>query len=450
VTPPETPERSEHLLTAARAGASADKEQERRSNLLRSQQRPIRIEKLDGTLSSFYRGILGSAVVCVFYSGLTTLLLSSGITLLTPLRALEIFFVASLPVLMVPTFWSALFSSSTVVWFWIYGSITAASFFWSSRGFFSIQDLKYRLLGVLFITLLVPILADRRALKMTMFAMRLVILLGVGLNIYELLHPGAFSFALGRSAGMYQNPNISAAALICGLIVTTPNTQPLERAFFYLAVGVGVLLTFSRAGVVAWSIVTLIMIGRGQLRISRISTVLVLVVLSGFLFINFTARGKAISTIAIQTSDGSNSLGRVFGASDQIQRGEASADTRLRVARAAWELFKQNPILGAGVGSTTGWAVGESPHNMFLRFSAEYGVVGFILFPCLVLPVAWRLRARHPAEGLALAVFFVFWGFFSHNVVEEWPLLTGLACASAIGLAQANRRSVRETVTSGK
>jgi hypothetical protein len=106
VTPPETPERSEHLLTAARAGASADKEQERRSNLLRSQQRPIRIEKLDGTLSSFYRGILGSAVVCVFYSGLTTLLLSSGITLLTPLRALEIFFVASLPVLMVPTFWS--------------------------------------------------------------------------------------------------------------------------------------------------------------------------------------------------------------------------------------------------------------------------------------------------------------------------------------------------------
>ena len=68
-----------------------------------------------------------------------------------------------------------------------------------------------------------------------------------------------------------------------------------------------------------------------------------------------------------------------------IQRG-ASLETRLIIWQRAFEVFKTHPILGIGPGTFEGY---PQPHNIFLAFLLQTGIVGFIGFIWLLI---WFLK----------------------------------------------------------
>ena len=88
----------------------------------------------------------------------------------------------------------------------------------------------------------------------------------------------------------------------------------------------------------------------------------------------------------------------------------------------AWQVFKQNPVIGIGPGTFQDyfplypkWGVPQ-PHNLFLAFLLQAGIIGFIGFIWLIL---WffRPRADQPWAGTRLLLI----------VIMSYILINGLA-----------------------
>ena len=60
------------------------------------------------------------------------------------------------------------------------------------------------------------IFQESSAIKLARKTLVVAVLFAVALNVYELFVPMAFSNVMGRSAGLYINPNIAGEALVLG------------------------------------------------------------------------------------------------------------------------------------------------------------------------------------------------------------------------------------------
>ena len=81
------------------------------------------------------------------------------------------------------------------------------------------------------------------------------------------------------------------------------------------------------------------------------------------------------------------------------------SEIRGALLKAAWELFKQNPIIPAGVGRYSLETKGHSfiyPHNIPLEFAAEFGIWGLLfycsLFSCVFCGY-WRFSTQELSEN---------------------------------------------------
>jgi O-antigen ligase len=102
----------------------------------------------------------------------------------------------------------------------------------------------------------------------------------------------------------------------------------------------------------------------------------------------------------------------------------------------ALDLFGERPLTGFGTGATVEWNEPESTHNTYVRHLAEYGILGALLMPAVLL-LAWlRHRQlasrRYRAAAGAFVVFVALWGLFSHNVADDTFVLIGLALITAL------------------
>jgi O-antigen ligase len=116
--------------------------------------------------------------------------------------------------------------------------------------------------------------------------------------------------------------------------------------------------------------------------------------------------------------------------------GDTSSGTRVQLFGLAVNLFDANPILGVGPGgfktlspSYLSTIEAESyPHNAFLQFAAEYGIVGLSIFVVLLWLVVARPLPRRDAIT-TVRVLFGFWlavGLVSGDVFGDrtfWGLL---------------------------
>lgn len=127
--------------------------------------------------------------------------------------------------------------------------------------------------------------------------------------------------------------------------------------------------------------------------IFRIFTVLVLIIL-----ITISPLGKNLVQRSLE-----------FLSPDSSSRG-----IRIETAHISWEMFQESPVWGQGLGSFElefGDKFGPSdiryPHNIFLEFLAETGLVGLVLFLVLVFHSVWILVSMR-LRGLAQAIFAIF------------------------------------------
>jgi O-antigen ligase len=145
---------------------------------------------------------------------------------------------------------------------------------------------------------------------------------------------------------------------------------------------------------------------------------------------------------------------RVNSAADPLR--DASVVERLRLWAGARTLVRENPMLGVGAGGTivglpavsgyNKWFV----HNMYLQLSAEFGLVGLLIWSGLMAATIWRLLlARHSLAPLAATPLFrmasaagagvivcLIMGLTQLDFSEmEWWVLLAMCAAIPIGIS---------------
>lgn len=290
------------------------------------------------------------------------------------------------------------------------------------------QHLLRRGLAVAFLLAAVALLVEPRARSAARAAIAVAVLAAVALNLYDVVRPLSFSVVLSRAAGLYLNPNISAAALAAGALVSITRVPTRWRAAFFLGTTVGILATLSRGVLLAWGVAGLLLVIRREVRLRQLARTVVLAALLVALGATWW-RTRPVPPEAVDSAMITSRWSRLLPPRLQDELAVADAQ-RLEVAREAWRMFQERPLVGHGLGATVEWTLPESTHNTYLRGAAEEGVPGLLLLPLLVAALALGPAGGEPSR-IPFAAFLAVLGFFTHNLLEEWPLLVATAVAAS-------------------
>jgi hypothetical protein len=407
---------------------------------------------------SRYRTILAVALVIVFFSGADLYLFLSEYTTVTPRDLVTVFGALLAPLVVHRLYrqerfekqlgrialWSLAYMAISVVW---YGLIPSDG---------AVQELRDRLLTACFLGLAGFVLITPESRKAAGIAAIVVVLITVVINVVEIVQPDWFVMGVTtRSSGLYGNANQCGAALVIGMIIGATLVPRRLKLSFYLLVGAGVAVTFSRSTIIGWLIASTIMLAFDSTRArarelalgSLAAAVLLLVLFQGAAASGFLDGFTLDDNLSDRVS-----FFKVFDASDD------AAQERKNVAAKAWKMFEAKPLMGNGLASTVQWSERASTHNMFLYFMADHGVIGVLILPMMLICVfVGRPRAAQGPHW-AFCVFTMWYAFFSHNIfTERYQLLAfaffamgGTAEGQAVGsqLVRASRRLAKRLVPS--
>ncbi len=130
---------------------------------------------------------------------------------------------------------------------------------------------------------------------------------------------------------------------------------------------------------------------------------------------------------------------------------DMSTTERKEVAEFGWEMFSESPMLGNGVGASINWSHEKSSHNEYLNMMVDHGILGLFILPLLVLASAWGAQGEARLIAFGCAIFILYLGFFSHNVLSEryvlmmFPLLESMVMSS-----RAQRRHEEKSPDEGR
>lgn len=256
-----------------------------------------------------------------------------------------------------------------------------------------------------------------------------------------LLYPLETSGAVfGRAGAMFINPNLAGEAILLSFLLACAVTGAAWRVPLLLLAGAGALATFSRATILAWMLVLLILVAKKTLpKSAMIATAVALAIVLVYL-------GSFETYLhSRQEFDGasSNILARLnFFSSYSFD--DDSSEERAGVILAGWELFLQNPIFGAGAGATFFWSHRGSTHNQLLLLATEYGLLGIFLWAWLLQMLLKGLFFEDKGLQYAMAFLFAFMSLFTHQMFDSssyW--LASFAIVSSRQGASGGRRHAK-------
>jgi hypothetical protein len=288
--------------------------------------------------------------------------------------------------------------------------------------------LQRRLLSVAFLIAVRTVAGTSAGYSSAVRAIAATEVLGVALNVYEWFVPLSFSFSYGRAAGLYVNPNISAGALVAGMVLGVNAVPSRWREAYVMLAGLGVLLTFSRGGMVGWTAAVAILAAIRTLRRVRLMSIFGLCAVGLWgASVQLPWLGNALDELLSNRPELAQRIG-VQGSQD------LNTESRLLLAGSALQRFAGNPIAGSGLGATTeDWHLSDGTHNVYVTHLAEHGLLGSFLFPGLLWLIYTRARESTSRTTVALVVFLGIWGMFSHNLLDEFQLLVAIGVALAPG-----------------
>ncbi|MFO1409003.1 MAG: O-antigen ligase family protein [Steroidobacteraceae bacterium] len=290
------------------------------------------------------------------------------------------------------------------------------------------------LMSVLYVAFAVlPRLAARVRRVLAWIAPLLVIV-----NIIDITNPALFvplqsEFShVGRAAGLFANPNQSGAALVLCALLCAPLIASRWRWLYLSWLCVGIGLTGSRGAMLAFPICATGLAVAGRLYWSDLRRTLLVVagaVLLAMALLPILAESLGINPDVISY--------RYSLAAEQAGSSDASSTSeRVYLAERGMQQFHYSELLGNGVGSTEEWAERTSTHNMYIMLASDFGVLGFLVLPALLIPFIGRGGGR---ASLVVILFVLIWSLVSHNVLSEPYVLVALALVFA---EQGVRRSV--------
>lgn len=227
-----------------------------------------------------------------------------------------------------------------------------------------------------------------------------------------------------RAYGTFPHPNILAGFLAIGLLLAGAwyvrryrSPQRVAALCCGLLAGIGLVLTFSRAGVAA-AVFGLLVWLAGELRqrprviaAARYASLVALVAVATAAWVLPQAMMRAGGTGRLEVK---------------------SSSVRHALLRQGALLAQQHRWIGTGVGLSTlasfrrdplqpGFAY-QPPHNLLLLVLAELSVDGVLLLALLIVGVAALAVASRSGVGLGLVVALVIVGWFDHYL---WTLVPG-------------------------
>ena len=253
------------------------------------------------------------------------------------------------------------------------------------------------------------------------------------LVIWDFLSPGVLypigtdGSTLGRAAATFINPTRAGEAMLLTFVLAIPVLRPHYRAALLLLLGAGVIVTFSRAAIVGWMLLWAFLLVRKV--VPKYTLALPLVAL-GVLPLLLGSFENYLSGREDLAEGLANIQARLEFFQDQVLDDD-SALARAQGLDAGVELFRQNPIFGAGAGATSLWSLGAGTHNLPVMLGAEYGVIGIAVWVWLVV-ILWRgSHFRDRRLQVAMVAWFVFVSMFTHNPFDSLYWLLTFAIVAA-------------------
>ncbi|NEX94404.1 O-antigen ligase family protein [Caulobacter sp. 17J65-9] len=267
------------------------------------------------------------------------------------------------------------------------------------------------------------VVANVRSLGSVLMAVRVAVAIAVLCNLADFAVPAVRSLLtsfhpskalyLGRAAGLFANPNFSAAAIAAGTAVGAVGLRRPLRLGFYAVSLVGIFVTYSRGGILLWlaSVMMAEFIPIDVSKGSRLKPIagLLLGAACAALFVLVAQQfipALNESLYSLTTEDTRSRL-------TTLQDG--SARERLYLIQYGLAQFGQSPIWGNGVGYGYTWELRAPVHNVYVLMLVEHGLLGalwlaFFIYATFKLP--------RPI-GIWLAAFLLLKGLFNHNVFNE-------------------------------
>lgn len=368
---------------------------------------------------------IGILLVALFHTSASLYLFDHG-PLPAPSRFIVLSSVLGFGCLMVDPIAKSRFANAPMVgWMVFYAAATAIGYLLAGGTSQATACLLDRIYSILALGACLAVFVVPGMRRVVQWAVAASVVWGTAVNIYEAFHPLTFSIVIGRSAGLYVNPNISAIALLIGMLVSISILPEKARGAFLGVAGLGIFLTLSRAAEV------LFMIAVAGLLWSRILSWRQAVAAFGLLFALIAVAGVAVVSgwwDPIQSGVlNTNTFDRIL-----LMSSDASASQRAEVAQKAWLWVQQSPLLGHGLGTTSVWDADVAPHNIYLILMVDQGVFAMAIYLGLVWVTVPRTR-----EGWVLAVVLILLGFFSHNLLEDRSFLLCLSLMAASRMPQA-------------
>ncbi|MFP6641531.1 MAG: hypothetical protein VCC04_14900, partial [Myxococcota bacterium] len=142
-------------------------------------------------------------------------------------------------------------ASKPMIWLWALTAIIPALMYVNAQyGGFSTGSVKTRIVYISAIGGMALILLDDNRELLVRSAAKLSLAITIAFNLIDIVFSLDISRAEGRAAGLWMDPNITAAALCSMLIISIDPRRPTRRGLVVVAFTLlSVLLTFSRSGI---------------------------------------------------------------------------------------------------------------------------------------------------------------------------------------------------------
>jgi hypothetical protein len=367
----------------------------------------------------YYHKALIVAAVGIFYTNVP-LYVYAKYGIAAPKQWLILFWLLSLPVLVIrKTAWNAL-KSPVMIWCFWYAWLTILWFFPSSQSEVVWQEVRWRFIAISEILVFLMIFLDPNAVRLARKMLVLAVFIGVAVNIYEVFYPMSFSQTIGRSAGLYANPTMAGEALVLGMILSATILPPRYRSVFILLVGIGILTTLSRSGVLGWVLAVAGFILAGRLSMKELFVSGALGLLLGVLVL-LPRLDQILTTLERKGVVNENVLERLEWFANPTGVSDFSSWERKYVAQRAWNKIAEYPVLGSGTGSS--YEATVPPHNQYLSFMLDHGLIGVMILPLLIVAATWGARGetRHVAIVFGCTIAML---SFTTNTI----LITNYSC----------------------
>ena len=323
------------------------------------------------------------------------------------------------------------------VWALIYAGISTYSYYHSFHSDIDFRAWKNAMNNSAMIVVFLVIFKDAKMIRYARLAILFVVFLTLVNNVIDIIHPNLLGFSerAGRAAGFYVNPNITGVYLMLGMILSITLLPKRYRFYYFLLIGMGIVITFSRSSLLMWLASGIVFSQTNVFIFNRRNSS---IIMGGivFLFASVQLAGFFVNELGLDKILTSDQLLRIKYNPEK----DLSAQGREYVFKHALELIQESPILGNGLGSSNDPGKTEvHPHNMFLIAWVEQGLLGLFVYVSALILI-WRMRCD---MSKAFVIAFAIGAMFSHNIMDDTPVY--IAVAVLLGMTRKYRSEIGES-----